>query len=276
MSIFHTPYTAIIYNRKIELLQNREWFLLVISTIDQFWAHILSKYKINKVDLIYKEGQDHRQYAVKGRDLLLNPTLWDKLIKKKDYDAIQYIIDSHPQSIDFQIMSIVAPITTISDKITLKIFNTFLEHNSNENRRAYEFDILAMACLTSDEKDYSSFKRIIEFMVDHNIPPQYETYGNICNGEGLAEASKIGNPELIKYLLSLGADPSKNDSWSFVHACKHAWYEVALLLAEHGADIHTKNDLGLKMIERNDKNGIIGIGKASESRKILLERYNKK
>ena len=249
---------------------------MVISTIDQFWAHILSKYKINKVDLIYKEGQDHRQYAVKGRDLLLNPNLWDKLIKKKDYDAIQYIIDSHPQYIDFQIMSIVSPITTISDKIVLKLFNTFLEHNSNEKRRAYEFDVLAMACLTSDEKDYTSFKRMIDFMVDHNIPPQYETYGNICNGEGLAEAAKLGNPELIKYLLSLGADPSKNDSWSFVHACKHAWYEVALLLAEHGADIHTKNDLGLKMIERNDKNGIIGIGKASESRKILLERYNKK
>lgn len=249
---------------------------MVISTIDQFWAHILSKYKINKVDLIYKEGQEHKQYAVKGRDLLLNPNLWDKLIKKKDYPAIQYIIDTHPQSIDFQIMSIVSPITTISDNIVLKIFDTFLEHNSNEKRRAYEFDVLAMACLTSDEKDYTSFKRMIDFMVDHNIPPQYEAYGNICNGEGLAEAAKLGNPDLVNYLISLGADPSKNDSWSFVHACKHAWYEVALLLAEHGADIHTKNDLGLKMIERNDKNGIIGIGKASESRKILLERYNKK
>jgi hypothetical protein len=274
LSIFHTPYTAIIYNRKIELLQNREWFLLVISTIDQFWAHILSKYKINKVDLIYKEGQDHRQYAVKGRDLLLNPNLWDKLIKKKDYPAIHYIIDTHPQSIDFQIMSIVSPITTISDNIALKIFDTFLEHNSNEKRRAYEFDVLAMACLTSDEKDYTSFKRMINFMIDHNITPQYEAYGNICNGEGLAEAAKLGNPDLVNYLISLGADPSKNDSWSFVHACKHACYEVALLLANHGADVHTKNDLGLKMIERNDKAKVLCIGKAAECREKLLGLYN--
>ena len=250
--------------------------LLSIMVADQFWSHILSKYKINKVDLIYKEGQEHRRYAVKGRDLLLNPNLWDKLIKKKDYDAIFYIIYNHPKAVDFQIMTIIAPITTFSDAITVKLFETFLKYNSNEKRRSYEFDVLAMACLTSTTKNYTAFKRIIEFMKDKNIPPQYGMYGNLCNGDGLAEAAKIGNPELIKYLLSLGADPSKNDSWSFVHACKHAWYEVALLLAEHGADIHTKNDLGLKMIERNDKAGIIGIGRSSESRKILLGRYNKK
>lgn len=248
-----------------------------IESIDQFWSHILSKYKINKVDLIYKEGQENNKpYAVKDRDLLLNPNLWNKLIRSKDYPAIRYIIDTHPEVIDFQIMSIVSPIDTISDEIVFKVFDTFLKYNSNEKRRVYEFDVLAMACLTSNKKGYSSFKRIIGFMENNKIPPQYGTYGNICNGDGLAEASKLGNTELIKYLISLGADPSKNDSWSFVHACKHAWYEVALLLAEHGADIHTKNDLGLKMIERNDKGQVIPIGRASECRKILLDLYDKK
>lgn len=249
---------------------------MTISTVDQFWSNILSKYKINKVDLIYKEGQEHRRHAVKGRDLFLNPNLWNKLIKKKDYDAIFYIIYNRPEAIDFQTITIVSPITTISDAIVVKLLEMFLKYNSNENRRAYEFDILAMACLTSDEKDYSSFKRIIEFMVDNNIPPQYGTYGNICNGEGLAEAAKLGNPDLVNYLISLGADPSKNDSWSFVHACKHACYEVALLLANHGADVHTKNDLGLKMIGRNDKAKVLCIGKAAECREKLLDLYNKK
>ena len=241
---------------------------------DQFWAHMLSRYKIRKNDLIYEEGKE-KEYAVKDRDLLLNPNLWSMLIEKDDITSINYIIDSNPKVIDFQIVSIFAPITSIPDMMVLKVLDTFLNWNSNKKRRTYEFDVLAMSCISTNVKGYKAFKRIIDFMKKHKIAPHYGEYGNLCNGEGLGEAAKTGNPDLIRYMIyELKANPRLNEGWAFVHACKHAGYEAALILAKHGADVHAKNDLGKKMIERNIKAGVSPIGKAKECMDALIVLFD--
>jgi hypothetical protein len=50
----------------------------------------------------------------------------------------------------------------------------------------------------------------------------------------------------------------------------------AEVLADHGANIHAKNNLVQKMIERNDKNGLVPMGSNKSGRLVLLDKLKSK
>ena len=65
--------------------------------------------------------------------------------------------------------------------------------------------------------------------------------------KALEYASRIPNVKLLRYMITLGADPTANHSSCVIVAASRNAMKNVLFLQEHGADIHAKDELALKL-----------------------------
>jgi hypothetical protein len=121
---------------------------------------------------------------------------------------------------------------------------------------------------------YSILLEVWIFANNH-AKPKWGNWGNAGNGDALLYSISAEDSRIAVKLLELGADPSKNDSLAFAKACKNAKYRVANMMIDKGVNIHTKNDLALRMIERNDSNNVPIPKEEKEYRLIIIEKFIK-
>lgn len=241
-----------------------------IKTRDQFFSYL----KSHDIDIKdFKYSKKNNIYGLPNTEPISNPYLWKKVVDDRLVDGLEYLINAGHSLVNENIVSGMIGANHNADIITDKIFGKLVETIYINNKKC-NFDLLSFACITIKKVSY--LKIIMDFMNENKIKFQYDTFGNINRGVGLTEAAKTGDKELVKFLLDNGASIDLNDGFSFLSAMKHGCYEVAILLVKHGADPHMKNDLGFKLIQRNDKNHITPMGKNRDAYEELCTIYTSK
>lgn len=213
------------------------------------------------------------KYGVKNTEALDNPFLWNNLVSTCGTSVLDYLIsDTGRVHITIPVVEGIIfakkPIRSYYEKIL-----DIVKDKQKEENIGYVIDILCLNCISANKLFY--LKTTVKYMKKNKIKPCFKEYGNINNGNGLVEAAKIGNEEIIEFLLSNGANPSFDEGFSFLSAMKHANYKIALLLVKAGCDPHVKNDLGFKLLQRNDKMRLIPSKENKESYEILCNIYTR-
>lgn len=86
---------------------------------------------------------------------------------------------------------------------------------------------------------------------------------NTCNKEkALRLASRNGHTEVVRLLLSAGADVHADNDYALRYASENGHVEVVRLLLTAGADVHADNDYALRIASMNGHVGVV---------KLLLE-----
>ena len=240
----------------------------------------------------YVEGKTSEEYIgshptiVHGRRFYENPYLWTMMLDTKMDDIAEYLYSM--ESIKGDLILVKAALNTQNESspIPMKMVKRYIDYvNALADEERKDEDINLDVSIDSILEHLAAnhriewFKQVVRLAVNHHIEPRYITFGNAGNGMALYYACteaylyEPNGDEFANYLLKLGAEPILNESIAYCMACKHAAYSLAVKMLDNGADLHAKNDLGLKMIQRND-NKDIKLSESNElSRKILLERY---
>lgn len=241
-----------------------------IKSDQEFVSYLLTK-GINYRLYDYEEGKDPDKYPlmVNYRRYYQNPHLWQILFTQKETKAINYLVDKHNIDIDMVIL-----ITAVHQQCTQRMFEKlfYIVYNNEINKdKIMRLDRLVMATIEADSLDKTKyvFDKQFELKIED---PNYKLY-ELSDGRGLTEAAKIGNINMIKYLLDKGCKANSDGDWPVINAIKHGHYYVAKILMERGADIHSKRNLGLKCILRNDKEENKLDAKDRAAREILLQLY---
>ena len=242
----------------------------------------------------YVEGRTTEEYVmahptiVHGRRFYQNPYLWTMCLDAKMNDIVEYLYNTKEAEGDLVLVKAALNTQNESSKIPMDMMkryitytNSLTDEEKKERGIDLEYDIDSVLENLAANHKVEWFKQVVRLAVNSSIEPRYITFGNAGNGMALYYACTEGyltepnGEEFANYLLKLGAEPILNESLSFCMACKHAAYTLAVKMLDDGADLHAKNDLGLKMIMRNDnKKDIIKLSESNEaSRKVLLERY---
>lgn len=259
-------------------------------------TQLLAALKTKGIDIKefdYKEGHTTEEYIgnhptiVHGRRFYENPYLWTMVLDTKMDDIAEYLYNSKSIKSD-DLVLVKAALNTQNDSspIPMKMVKRYIDYvHSLTDEEREEKEIYLDVSIDSILEHLAAnhriewFKQVVRLAVNHHIDPRYVTFGNAGNGMALYYActedylAEPNGGEFANYLLKLGAEPILNESLAFCMACKHAAYSLAVKMLDNGADLHAKNDLGLKMIHRNDNNEIKLSESNEVSRKILLERY---
>lgn len=249
-----------------------------MNTETQFLSFLRAR-SINYKLYDYIDGQTTDKYienhptVIRFRRFYENPFFWNMILKeKKLQNCMTFFIETYAKFADKTvIVSIIPNINRINKSI---LYNKVIkEQLINSENKEEDADSYLLSVLREEKEDI--FNDLLKIIMDLNIEPKYKTFGNIGNGEALSEMAKVGNEKLLLKLIELGVNPELDDSMSYVMAIKHGFYKVALLLKESGANIYTRNNLGLKTIERNDKKNMKLSEENKKARKQLLELYEK-
>jgi hypothetical protein len=249
------------------------------------WTSILFMLKskgINIKDYDYNDKTNEKKmidgdhpFVMYGRRFYQNPYLWGRLLESRNY-PIALSIMNHPDFVpDLMItracLGCADKDNTYPSSMTAA-YLTWVKENEPENL-AEETDNIITAIAESNR--YSVLLETLIFINANDIKPKWDTWGNAGNGDALLYAIDGEDTRLAVKLLELGADPSKNDSMAFAKACKKAKYKVANMMIDKGVNIHTKHDLALRMIERNDSNNVPLSKEENEFRLIIIEKFIK-
>jgi hypothetical protein len=243
---------------------------------------ILKNKHINVKDYDYIEGKTNEKKMMDGdhpfimyhRRFYQNPYLWARMVEENIEPAIDFILDRDDFKPDILIVRACLGCNSKDNTYPLKVTERYIEDVINnfdsEEELTDTFDCLITSIAESGRtKIFDSAMDTIHSM---DIKPKFDNWGNAGNGDALYYAIDGEDSKLAEKLLLLGADPSKNDSMSFVKACKKAKYKLANIMMDKGINIHTKNDLAMRMIERNDSNNIVP-PKEKEYRLIIINRF---
>lgn len=234
------------------------------------------KYDIREFD--YVEGKTKDSYLEthplisRGKRFYENPYLWKIFIDEKLKDMMNFIISRKEFKINNGIIIALlsskdqAFVDPYIDNLLPLYFEIPSDFKSNE--------VDNLLVVISQTGNVDRYKKIIELAQQYDIKPCHnDNFAYAGSGFALYNSAKFKDGKLTQFLLDNGIDPTTGDSMSFAMACKEGNYVTALLLANKGANIHTKHDLGLKMIDRNDKLKIELIEEEQEAKKTLLEMY---
>ena len=247
---------------------------MIIYTEEQFKAYL------KKNDINYKKfddkGKDNDKdsYAMANRRYYENPLLWKIIFEDKKYeDGKEFLLKNYFDKIDFPIVSNL--ISIINEDNEEVIYNKIIPYQLNKSTdSSYDMDNYLLESITEHTDNINIYFKIYDIALKYKIDPKYGTYGNIGHGQGLLEAVKTGSKKLIEHFISNKIDFNENESLAIPLALKYGFYTIGLMLKDAGGDLYTRNNLGLKMIERNDKNKELKLSDENESaRKILLELY---
>lgn len=210
---------------------------------------------LNLADFDYKEGKTTDKYLeshpfiARGRRFYSNPYFWSVLFDNKLSDEIDFLYNMREFKPDYNIMAaFVVANSKIADRYFKDLANRYFDIEEHKEKMMND---LMVDCSTVNRLDYYLILEAIA--VEKNIKPLFGEYANAGEGYCLYNACKCNDGLFACYLLDAGADVTLNDSMAFAVACREGNYELALELHKHGADIHTKKDLGRSMINRNDR-----------------------
>lgn len=260
-----------------------------LKTEQQFLSY-LKAIHIDILNYTYTKDKEKNVYGLPGKAPIKNPYLWNKLTNDKVGNAIDYIINDNPDLLDSQIFIAIleAKDTSIITKKRLdSLIKTLNLTYLKDHIKPINFEIIISTIISNttgisfggldkSKRTTEFVKTIIEFMKEKKIEPRNATYGNIGEGRALTDASKIGNKDLVIYLLENGANVHMDDDWCLSSAIKNGHYDIALLLISHGADITVRNNQGLKLIEMNDRKGLVPVGANKEALREIMNLYSKK
>ena len=210
---------------------------------------------LNLTDFDYKEGKTTDKYLethpfiARGRRFYANPYFLSVLFDNKLSDEIDFIYNMREFKPDYQIMTaFIVANSKIADRYFKDLANKYFDIEENKEKMMND---LMVDCSTVNRLDY--YLTLEAIAVAKDIKPLFKEYANAGEGYCLYNACKCNDGLFASYLLDSGADVTLNDSMAFAVACREGNYDLALDLYDHGADIHTKKNLGLTMINRNDR-----------------------
>ena len=241
-----------------------------ITTFNQFRAYLNSK-KINLDAYKYKE--ENNIYGLNGIKPLSNPYLWLNLISDHHFPAVDYLLyHDHTlfsSNIAIALLQSRKDIGLDNKRIT-KILDRLYEDQENKD---FNTDGVLMDLITNGKATVLS--KVVEYLKSHEIHPNPQ--GSFYR-DGVAEAAKQENINIIRYIINQYPDiVEKSDvTWGYLNALKRANYVLAHYLIRQfdSLDIHAKNDLGYKLIERNHKNKKDPIDEANiQAYHFILDLY---
>lgn len=115
--------------------------------------------------------------------------------------------------------------------------------------------------------DFKELKSIAEFYSDFDI--------NYNDGELLCEASRKGFIEIVKCLITLGADVNIDNDAAIRGAALGGRLEVIKYLVEHGANIHADNDAPLRYAIHDCMYDIVAYLIGQMDPKYVIRKWNK-
>lgn len=227
-----------------------------------------------KTNETYMRNGDH-PLLMYGRRFYQNPYLWGRILESR-YNQIAFNIMSHPDFVpDLMIvracLGCSAKDNTYPSSMTAAYLSWVKEHEPENLGEVADQVVTSIA----ESNRYTILLETLIFINSNDVKPKWDNWGNAGNGDALLYAIDGEDTRLAVKLLELGADPSKNDSMAFAKACKKAKYRVANMMIDKGVNIHTKNDLALRMIERNDSNNVPLPKEEKEYRLIIIEKFIK-
>lgn len=250
---------------------------MIIETQTQFLAFLRVK-SIDYKKYDYVKGKTTEKYmknhptVIEFRRYYENPFFWKLILdEKKLKKSIEYFIETYSQYADRTIINSI--ITSITGENKNLIYNKVIREQlkRSENKES-DADSYLMTVLT--EEKYKIFDDILNIIKELEIKPIFNSFGNVGNCKGLLEMAKNGNEVMVKKLIDLGATPILDDSMSFLTCLRYGFYKIGLILKEAGADIHTRNNFGLKIIQINDQKKLQLSEENKKAREELLKLYN--
>lgn len=246
-----------------------------ITSEDQLKAYLFSNNILLK-DYVYNEKDPEKnKYGIQGKPPLENPYLWNVITKKHMMDAIEFLVKYKQEWIDISVT--LAIIQGIHDDKTRgvvleSLLDIILDCMCKNQPNMLKANMDQVLMCTIQEKMTPITVKVVDFISDNGIELNPE--GAFMYG-GLSEAAKTADMNLIHLIEKYFPESIiKCGAWPFLNAMKYGLYEIALYFAQQNKDnVHAKNDLGYKLIERNDTKGIIAIGKNKEAHDFLLNVY---
>lgn len=235
-----------------------------IPTEQQFLKYI--KHNINYKNYDYNPLLKTKpKLSLEDRRWYENPFFWKEVFDYKLKYGLDFLLANYKDKIDQQILEAI-----IYSNINNTDLFTLIKLVDEENRDKLNYDRLMYSAIDSNK--YEVLKFLINFVKNQKIKAPYGEWGNVGNGRGLSEASKVGNIDIVNILLENGAEIDSDDGFAYLNAIKHCRYDIARKLADSGIDIHMKNDLALNLLKR--KTNVYPIKSAKEDMEYLISLYN--
>lgn len=248
-----------------------------MTTETQFLSFIKVR-GINYKIYDYIEGRTSENFmknhptVIEFRRYYQNPFFWKILLDDKKFKlGLDYFFEEYGKYADKVIINSIIPSINKDNKHYIYP----LIKNQLQNTEDKEIDADSYLMSTIIEEKPELFDDILNIILELDIKPLFGSFGNIANCQGLLELAKNGNKNFIIKLINFGINPSLDDSMSYIMALKHGFYEIGLLLKNAGANIFTRNNLGLKMIQRNDEKQLHLSEENQKARTELMELYEK-
>lgn len=213
-------------------------------------------------------------FIFRGRRFYRNPFFLTILFDNNLVEEVYYITSMKDFNVDYNIFSaFIMSKSKFTNKIFKKLSKDYFENDDiDSERKEIDMDNMMVDCAIAGRLDY--YQYLEQVAMDNDVKPKYKAYSNSGNGYCLYNASKLKSDDFVKYLLENDVNVTLNDSMAFTVACKEGNYSIALELAKHGIDIHTKKNLGLMMILRNDRLKHLEItDKDMEAREELMKLF---
>lgn len=218
-----------------------------IKTRDALMCYIQSKH-INLND--YKFKEENNKFGIRDVEPIKNPYLWNHLISNQCNEAVDYLLDYGKDLITQDI--IISLFQSRNDnglnitRVTKLLDIVCKDENSTRS------DVLLLGLIELDK--VKMLKLALDYLREHNVEPNPN--GAFIRGS-LAEAAKSGDKRMIDLILEYyPLTLEKSEDWPLLNCLKKGFYSLAKFFVNKGLDIHAKNDLGYKLMERNYKNKI--------------------
>ena len=202
----------------------------------------IDKFVINNID----EKIEFPKQA--GRNWFENTNLWYQVfINPELKEAQTYLLKNYFDAV-------------IDTKIFIEAFFPLVQEGKIKAKKVMELFKKAVS-IKKDNLDYESilyhsigpkrslFRQLLSFYKKNDTS---KDYGNIENGTAIIDCASKGYTQILRLLLDNGGDANTRENTPLLVAVKNGNYSCALLLLQHGADIHAKGDLVYKTFLRNE------------------------
>lgn len=211
-------------------------------------------------------------WVMRNRMYYDNPNLWRLVFDKNLTPAIKFLMNDNRVS-DNNLGICNTCLYSNRDEV-YELCQRHIESLTDEHEKSIDMDNFLWILVQQNKVD--KLKKMIWMAETLGVKPVHETWGNIAYGDALTEAVKFESNEMFDLLMKYDPSPMFNESMPFCIATKYGFYNKALQLVNKGFDLHAMRDLGLKMIQRNDKAGFKTSKTEEFAKRALLKLYNKK